>query len=60
MLSKLKSDFTQPKLQTEVQRFFFFAHQIFSSDNILQSETVKLNGTKSYNLVDVVGVLALV
>ena len=61
MLSKLKSDFTQPKLQTEVQRFFFFfAHQIFSSDNILQSETVKLNVTKSYILVDVVGVLALV
>ena len=39
----------------KVQCLFFFSYQI-----ILQPKTVKLIVTKSYVLVDVVGVLALV
>ena len=53
------SDFTQPKFQTKVQCLFCLQIKFSCSDNILQPETVKLNVTKSYILVDVVGVSAL-
>ena len=55
----IKSDFTQPKFQTKVQCLFFCVSN-FLALIILQPETVKLNVTRSYILVDVVGVLALV
>ena len=55
----IKSDFTQPKFQTKVPCLFFCVSN-FLALIILQPETVKLNVTRSYILVDVVGVLALV
>ena len=59
VLTQLKNNSTQPKFQTKVQCLFFCVSN-FLSLIILQPETVKLNVTKSYILLDVVGVLALV
>ena len=58
ILTKLKSDFSQLKFQTKVQCLFFCTSN-FVALIILQPETVKLNFTKKYILVDVVEVLAL-
>ena len=53
--SKVISDFTQPKFQTKIQCLFIFCTSNFLVLIILQPETVKLNVTKSYISVDVVG-----
>ena len=57
-LSELKSDFIQPKFQTKVQCLFFCTPN-FLAVIILQPEIVKLNVTKRYILLDVVGVLTV-
>ena len=53
----LTKNFTQPKFQPKFNVFFSTAN--FLALTILQPKTVKLNVTKNYILVDVVGVLAL-
>ena len=58
--SKVISDFTQPKFQTKIQCLFIFCTSFFLALIILQPETVKVNVSKSYILVDVVGVFGLV
>ena len=55
-----KKRFHSTKISNQSSTFSFFAHQIFLHLIILQPETVKLNVTKRYILVDLVGILAMV
>ena len=54
----IKKSVNQTKFQTKVQCFFFFQIKFSSPDNITARNS-KINITKSYILVDAVGVLAL-